>query len=110
MGDKRKRIYISLPITGRDIAAQRETARKMAKMIRMAGCVPVSPFDNGLSEDAPREEHMAEDIRMLLGCDKILLCKKWDWSRGCWLERDIAAQCGIGILVAAKTTIADLNE
>lgn len=94
------KVYISLPITGQDIPAQREFATEMAKFITICGHEPLNPFDNGLPEDASRHEHMRKDLRMLLRCNAIVLCPGWEHSEGCLLECSVAKQCGMRIAYA----------
>ncbi len=96
------KVYISIPIAGRDIAAQRELADAVAKVLAASGHEPLNPFCNGLPEDAPRAEHMRKDLRMLLRCDAIVLCPGWEHSEGCLLECSVAKQC------AMRITYADL--
>lgn len=44
------RIYISIPISGHDLATQRATASEIAEKIKALGHEPVNPFD---TPDAP---------------------------------------------------------
>ena len=94
------KVYISIPIAGRDIAAQRELADAVAKVLAASGHEPLNPFCNGLPEDAPRAEHMRKDLRMLLRCNAIALCPGWKYSVGCLLECSVAKQCGMAIAYA----------
>lgn len=66
------KVYISLPITGKDIEEQKRHAWDVASFLLTAGHTPVSPFNNGLDANASHEEHMRADIRMLLDCDEHL--------------------------------------
>lgn len=92
------KVYISLPITGKDIKAQRERAAALADALASAGHEPVNPLANGLPYEAPRAEHMRKDLRLLLRCNAMVLCEGWEHSRGCLLERQVAAQCGIAVV------------
>lgn len=94
------KVYISIPIAGRDTAAQREFADAVAKVLAAFGHEPLNPFVNGLPEDAPRHEHMRKDLRMLLRCNAIVLCPGWEHSEGCLLECSVAKQCGMRITYA----------
>lgn len=96
------KVYISIPITGRDTAAQRDFADAVAKVLAEFGHEPLNPFGNGLPENAPRHEHMRKDLRMLLRCNAIVLCPGWETSEGCLLECSVAKQC------AMRITYADL--
>ena len=94
------KVYISIPIAGRDIAAQRNFAANVAKLLAKSGHEPLNPFCNGLPEDAPRAEHMRKDLRMLLRCNAIVLYPGWEHSEGCLLECSVAKQCGMAIAYA----------
>lgn len=96
------KVYISIPIAGRDIAAQRNFAANVARFLAAFGHEPLNPFDNGLPEDAPRPEHIRKDLGMLLRCDAIVLCPGWERSEGCLLECSVAKQCGIRIAYAGQ--------
>ena len=41
------KVYISLPITGKDLQEQKGYARHVASFLSEAGFTPVNPFDNG---------------------------------------------------------------
>lgn len=93
----RKRIYISLPVTGHDLRERRKLAAGVARALEALGAEAVNPLENGLPEGAAWLEHMRADLRLLLDCDGILLCDGWEESRGCRVERGLAA--GLGLLV-----------
>lgn len=94
------KVYISIPIAGKDITAQREYASDVAWLLAKFGHEPFDPFRNGLPEESPREEHMRKDLRMLLRCNAIILCPGWEHSEGCLLECCVAKQCGMRITYA----------
>ena len=56
------KVYISIPIAGKDITAQREYASDVAWLLAKFGHEPFDPFCNGLPEESPREEHMRKDL------------------------------------------------
>lgn len=85
------KIYISIPISNRDFAAQQATAREIADNLRKLGHEPVNPFDTpeapqGLSEKEKYAYYMSEDIKRLLMCDAVFLCERWNDSKGCLLK------------------------
>lgn len=92
------KVYISIPITGKDIEEQKRHAGEVASFLLMAGHTPVSPFDNGLDDNASYEDHLREDTKMLLDCDAILMCKGYHLSHGCTFERDVAIKCGLTVV------------
>lgn len=46
----------------------------------------------------PHTEHMKEDLRLLLGCDGIIVPNRWRCSKGCEMERRVADACGIPVV------------
>ena len=98
------KVYISLPITGKDLQEQKRHADDVATFLLTAGFTPVNPFNNGLNDGAPYEEHMREDLKMMLGCEAVFLCKVWTRSRGCLLEREAAKGCGLTIVSEGMPT------
>lgn len=96
------KIYISIPISNRDLAAQQATARDIADKLRELGHEPVNPLDTpeapkGLSEKEQYAYYMGEDMKQLLTCDAVYLCKHWNESRGCQTEQSAARINGIKI-------------
>ena len=94
------KVYISLPITGKDLQEQKSYARHVASLLSEAGFTHVNPFDNGLGDDAPYEEHIKADLKLMLGCDAIILCEGWLLSKGCVLESHVATACGLTVVDA----------
>lgn len=92
------KVYISLPITGKDLQEQKRHAEGVASFLLAAGHTPVSPFNNGVDVNAPYEEHIKADLKLLLDCDAILMCKGYHLSHGCTFERDVAVKCGMAIV------------
>ncbi len=89
------RIYISIPISGLDLATQQILAAQTAEKIRTLGHEPVNPFETPLAppEWSEREKYayyMGRDIEKLLLCDAIYFCEGWQESRGCRVESYIA--------------------
>lgn len=94
------KIYISIPISGHDLKAQREKANEIADKLRKLGHEPVSPFDTPKPEKAcsEREEYahyIGEDIKKLLTCDAVFFCYGWHHSKGCRLEGQAALVYGL---------------
>lgn len=92
---RRKRIYISAPISGHDINERRRYFSFVAKKLTVYGYDPVNPLENGLDEYADIKEHMRTDFRMLLDCDMIMMCDGWEDSEGCQKESSLALWSGI---------------
>lgn len=52
------KVYISLPITGKDLERQKKYAQDIAERVAICGHDPMNPFYNLLPDDAPRTAHM----------------------------------------------------
>lgn len=87
---KNHKCYISLPISGHDLAERRRLAEKVKSFLIAAGLEPISPLDKGLPDEAPYAEHMRADLKLLLDCSSICLVKGWEKSRGCNVENIVA--------------------
>lgn len=89
------KIYISIPISGHDLAAQRAKAREIADKLRKLGHEPVNPFDTpkpsgNLSEKEEYAYYIGEDIKKLITCDAVFMCDGWNCSKGCCIEKQVA--------------------
>ena len=94
---KRKRIYISIPISGHDLEEVKEKARK-AKIRVSHWCDVITPFDVCPEPDKPYSYYMGKDIEALLECDAIFLCEGWQNSKGCMAEFEVARIYGKEIM------------
>lgn len=90
------RIYISIPITGYDLATQQAKADDIANKLRELGHEPVSPLPppevpKCLTEKEEYAFYMGEAIRKLLTCDAIFMADmRWGKSIGCRIEQNAA--------------------
>lgn len=94
------KIYISIPISGKDYTSQCFLAADIANAIRSLGHEPVNPFDTphappGMTEREKYAYYMGEDLKRVLLCDAIFMCHGWAASRGCKIELCAAAHCGM---------------
>lgn len=102
---EKKKCYISLPITGRDIQDVKDNIEDLKDFVRTLGYNPVSPFDREVDLNATHEQHMREDFKLLLDCDYIFMEDGWSHSVGCRAELNVALSCGIGIIVRKEPDI-----
>ncbi len=84
------KIYISLPISGFNIARCKERADGVKLIIERKGHEAITPFDVCPDSDKPYSYCMGRDIEALLECDAILRCTGWSNSKGCALESECA--------------------
>lgn len=83
---KKKRLYISLPISGfplNDVALEAESYKLIWEE---EGFEVVTPFDLSPEGDKPYSYHMGKDIEGLLECDAVYFAPGWVESKGCNLE------------------------
>lgn len=93
----KKKIYISLPITGYSLKEQQSYAVGVQWWLEKQGFQAVNPFENGIPADASTEAHYKADLHLLTDCDGILLLEGWRKSKGCRLEHKVALACGLNI-------------
>lgn len=95
-----RKIYISGKISG----MPKEKARSIfrAAETRVKSTYPnarvVNPFNNGLPENAPYEQHIAKDLEMLAECDTIYMLPNWESSNGAKLEHKYATTNGLRVI------------
>lgn len=89
------RIYISVPISGRDLKEVEEQIKSTQDTFAKLGHEAVSPLEvNANNLNAPYSELLINDFKALLECDAIYLSKGWDKSAGCKAEFFIATLFG----------------
>ena len=115
------KVYISLPITGRDMDEVKARIDSAAETLRRHGHTPVSPLEvNAANLDAPYAELIGNDIRALLQCDAAVFHPDWKESKGCRLERAACEVYGIPTysleelcpppMIDPHTTISELQD
>lgn len=96
----KKRIYISIPISGLDYATQKRKAGELAEFYRSIGMEAVTPFEI-IPEDDPQGDDighcMGRDIEELLHCQAVCMAHGWQYSRGCMAEFAVAKIYGLEI-------------
>lgn len=92
------KIYISLPISNRPLDEAREHAHRMHAALVRSGHKVINPFDIYAGKNPTYEEYLCYDLLALSGCDAIMLCDGWQFSRGCRIEANFAKEFGKQIL------------
>ncbi|MBD5381927.1 DUF4406 domain-containing protein [Clavibacter sp.] len=92
------KIYISLPISNRDINDAREHADLVKSALSRAGHDIVNPFEIYCGKNPSYADYLCADLRALADCDAIFLCKEWQFSRGCRIERTFAEEFGLQVM------------
>lgn len=85
-----KRMYLSLPISGRELDAVKERVKYIKEIFISDEYELVSPFDICPDSTLPYNELMGRDIAGLMECDAILLDFDWNESKGCRTELAVA--------------------
>lgn len=106
--EKKRKIYLSLPISGYDLDERRKTAQKAEDMLS-ADWEVVNPLKNGLSPEAGTHAHMRRDIELLLGCDAIYLMKRFTHSAGCMTEFHVATAIGLRVCFEEYCGVEDIK-
>ena len=102
-----QRVYISGPIKGHLMYERKEAFRKQQRELIQCGLVGVNPFENGVPSHYPDEQHLREDLKLLLGCDAILMMDGWEKSVGARLELLVACHCGIKVITDSDTIVVN---
>lgn len=89
-----KKMYLSLPISGREIERVKEYARKVKAKWVEKGFDVITPFEVCTEPGLTYNYCMGKDVEALLGCDGIILCYDWFSSRGCRAECSVAEVYG----------------
>ena len=87
------KVYISIPISGKDYRKQREHADDVARSLSRQGHIPVSPFNIYAGKCPTYEDHLCYNMRVLMDCDAIVFCKGWEHSFECLLEYSYVQLC-----------------
>lgn len=72
-----------------------------AQMLRLAGHTVFNPAENGLPASTSWSAHMRVNIRMLMGCDRVVTLPGASASKGAALELHIARAIGMPITTLA---------
>lgn len=96
--DKKPKVYISGPITGRDEKKYKNDFNSTELWLTGLGYDVVNPISDGVIEGWGWSDYMRRDIKQLCDCDYIYFIKGWENSKGSCLEYNIAFQLGIKIL------------
>lgn len=103
--NKKRRIYLSAPISGYDLEERKDTFMKKQVELTGMGHEVLNPMENGLPDDSPVQQHMKRDIEMLLTCDTIYMMEGWNRSAGCKVELDVAVAIGLDVVFEKVETV-----
>lgn len=115
----KKKMYVQVPVTGRDWDEACEEAKKLAAAVEMSGeWLAVTPFDLGIEKTATPEVAMPRCIEALLMCDALLLHPanggaeygKPLPSRGCMAEALTAMTYGMPIYTMEADGLEEMPD
>ena len=100
---RRRRVYISIPISGMDVDAQKRKAASKAEWLKSMGYDVFNPFDvpdpmPELNSKQKYAYYMGRDIEQLMLCDAIFLCRGWRGSKGCSIEKSVADRMELDVM------------
>lgn len=99
-GIRRKRCYISGPITGLPAEEYLLNFYKASRYVETLGFEAVNPCDlNHAGHDQTWESYMRVDIKALMDCDVICLLPQWYKSLGARTEYHIAQVLGMDVVM-----------
>lgn len=92
-------VYLSAPISGiKDPLILEAQFFAMERAVReIEGAWYVNPLENGLPADSYWAEHMLADLRLIAGCDAVLMPHDTGSSVGCRIERLFAERIGVPV-------------
>lgn len=85
------KIYLSIPISGFNLAKQREKADLIKARLSRKGHTVVSPFDIYACNNPTYADYICSDLRAMMDCDAVFMCKGWRDSCGCNIEHNTAS-------------------
>jgi hypothetical protein len=100
---KRRRVFISGPVTGRELEATPDFFEAKFELSQ-AGCDPINPIilSGGMPKDATHEEYMKITMDMLDMADEIYMLDGWENSEGAKAERRHAISKGMVVRYQGK--------
>lgn len=95
----KKKLYLSLPISGRKLEAAKEHARLTKMYLASLDYEVITPFEVCPNPEEPYSWLMGQCIEAMLECDVVYFCIGWQHSKGCMAEFEIARIYGKEILI-----------
>lgn len=98
--EKKLKLYLSFPITGRNIKDVKVYARRVKQKWERKGYEVVNPFEVTEHYEGIKDTHsyyaycMGKCVEALLQCDGIIMCPDWFYSKGCRTEWNVAEVYG----------------
>ena len=84
------KIYISLPISGRNLQDAVNEAANAEEIILAKGHTPINPFKVHPGTGTEYADYLCADLRALFDADAIVFLPGWSYSNGCYIEHEVA--------------------
>lgn len=78
-----KKIYVAVPVSGDNYIDQRNHAFVIAANLGQKDYNPISTFDVVPKVEDSYNEALGMEVKAMLDCDVIYLCRDWNKSRAC---------------------------
>lgn len=105
MEKPKKKIYLSLPISGYDLDERKDTALQMEIKLKARGYDVFNPLGDQWISGLSTHDYMKGDIRALIDCDAIMFMSGFNRSAGCHTELCVAMACGLDIYFEEQVDI-----
>lgn len=105
MATKKKKIYMSLPISGYDISERIETAMKMEVKLKGLGHDVFNPLGAQWESGLSTNEYMRRDLKAMFDCDAVIFMRGFNHSAGCHTELAVAMAIGMDILFEEQINV-----
>lgn len=94
------KVMISQPMNGR---SKEDIEQERKEIIEKFNIIHIDVLDTLFNEDAPEDTNpgvyfLGKSLEMLAKADALYMCKGWEQSRGCKIEKIVAQYYGIKIL------------
>lgn len=100
------KIYVSIPITGRDLEEVKAELAEVKTKFEQFDVDVVTPLDMpDWKPDQTWEWYMVRCLDMMAGCNAIYMCDGWKQSAGCRLELEYAKMHNIKNVLVSNTSI-----
>ena len=105
MATKKKKIYMSLPISGYDLSERIETAMKMEVKLKGIGYDVFNPLGAQWESGLSTNEYMRRDLKAMFDCDTVIFMRGFNRSAGCHTELAVAMAIGMDILFEEQVNV-----
>lgn len=96
--EKEHKTYISGKVQGIPIENIEKKFKSAERYLKTIGMIPINPLVNGLNESKTEQDHLINDLPLLLGSNSIFILDNWFDSKQSRIELKIAQEYGITVM------------